>query len=96
MTPIRDAEAAIEVDPRVDDSYRATDREIDEGYLGQMRDDVTVTHGPEDAEKQISSSSDYPTKDETIYVEFEEDDPRNPFNFSRRYVIFLPMQTIQF
>jgi hypothetical protein len=68
------------VDPRVDDeAVRATEEELDESYGRQLRDDITaVSLRTGDVEKAGAK------EDERIYVEFEPDDPRNPFNFSRR------------
>lgn len=69
-------------DPRVDGSgLRATEKELDESYARQLRDDLTAVEArPSEVEQAGSKERD------RIYVEFSADDPRNPFNFSRRYV----------
>jgi hypothetical protein len=76
------------VDPRIDDSLRATDAEIDEGYLHQLREELTLSvHDRSgDAEKQTISSG-LSKEGNTIYVDFAPNDPRNPFNFSKRCVL---------
>jgi hypothetical protein len=83
MAEERDTNA---VDPRVDDALTATNEEVDEAYLRQLRDDVTACVRPdgEDVEKQERST--LSKESEHSYVDFEPNDPRNPVNFSRRYV----------
>jgi hypothetical protein len=89
-------ETRPEVDPRVDASTRATNEEVDESYLRQLRDDLTLSgHGRSDTEKQGAPSN--LVKDgENIYVEFEKDDPRNPFNFTRRFARSILPPTVPF
>ncbi|OSD05327.1 MFS general substrate transporter [Trametes coccinea BRFM310] len=74
------------VDPRIRPSDRPTDEVLDESYVRQLTDLVKHKH-PHDHEKGTSekgSQGESQNEDhETIYVEFEENDPRDPMNFTR-------------
>ncbi|KAI9062694.1 MFS general substrate transporter [Trametes sanguinea] len=74
------------VDPRIRPSDRPTDEVLDEGYVRQLTEFVEHKH-PHDHEKGISEKGSQEDSrnedDETIYVEFEENDPRDPMNFTR-------------
>jgi hypothetical protein len=73
------------VDPRVgDDNLRATNEHVVGSYSHQLRKDFgTTSVRTRDIERAALK------KDERIYIEFEQDDLRNPFNFSRRCTISL-------
>ncbi|KAI0761799.1 MFS general substrate transporter [Trametes elegans] len=71
------------VDPRIRASDRPTDDVLDEGYVRQLSDFIEHRHHYEKSSSEKGSgegSSQDP--DEIIYVEFEEDDARDPMNFS--------------
>jgi hypothetical protein len=75
-----DANDTNSIDPRVNDAALcATENEPDESYGSQLRDNLTA------ASVRISDIEKTGTeKDERIYIDFEPNDPQNPFNFSRR------------
>lgn len=68
------------------DSLHTIDHEIRVDHHDHLRDDLTVTHVSLSGEKHAAASSNYSIvkKDQVVYVDFDEDDPRNPFNFSHR------------
>ncbi|RPD64469.1 MFS general substrate transporter [Lentinus tigrinus ALCF2SS1-7] len=73
------------VDPRISPAERTPDATLDESYLRQLTDHRHHTdqhHKEEKNEKELEQSASEDTADETIYVEFEDDDPRDPMNFS--------------
>jgi hypothetical protein len=75
------------VDPRIDNALRASTVEIDQGYLSQVqRHSSSANTARGDAEKSQPSASDSLAKDDIIYVDFEPNDPRNPFNFTKKCV----------
>jgi hypothetical protein len=68
---------------------RSTREDMDVNYLHQLREDENVSgHDRSDAEKQAVPSN-LMKEAEIIYVEFELDDPRNPFNFTRKSVQYM-------
>jgi hypothetical protein len=77
------------VDPRVSPELRATNDDIGEGLFRQLSDAVRH-HGQHptvpDAEKQPRSSTrpSSPDEKDTIYVDFEPGDSRNPANYTLR------------
>ncbi|KAJ2917132.1 hypothetical protein MD484_g3284, partial [Candolleomyces efflorescens] len=69
------------IDPRLDLSVRPSSEELDEGLSRQLSNIIYCqTSRTEDGEKQSSRRS----EEEPLYVEFKENDPRNPINYSRR------------
>jgi hypothetical protein len=73
------------VDPRIDDTLRASNAEVDEGYLHQLRDRLPPPITPHNGTEKSTSSSSSAQESQVIYLEFEADDPRDPFNFTQRY-----------
>ncbi|KAI8985777.1 MFS general substrate transporter [Trametes punicea] len=71
------------VDPRIRPSDRPTDDVLDEDYVRQLSDYIEHKHPHKRGTSETGSQDDSRTEDETIYVEFEEGDPRDPMNFSR-------------
>jgi hypothetical protein len=77
-------ESGLEVDSRVDACTRSTREDMDVNYLHQLREDENMSgHYRSDTEKQAVPSN-LVKEAENIYVDFELDDPRNPFNFTRK------------
>jgi hypothetical protein len=74
------------VDPRIDDTLRASNAEVDEGYLHQLRDHLPPPLTPHNGNEKSTSSNSSAQESQVIYLEFEADDPRDPFNFTQRYV----------
>lgn len=79
------------VDPRIDDSVRASTVQIDQGYLHQVHDHSSTNTARNDVEKDQLSKKTSPAQDEVIYLDFEPNDPRNPFNFSTKYVLTITL-----
>ncbi|KAI0741993.1 MFS general substrate transporter [Daedaleopsis nitida] len=82
------------IDARISPSDRAPDASLEESYIRQLRahptDNGQEKYAAAKLEVQTEVSGEE-SSDETIYVEFEDGDPRNPANFSyvRRWVITL-------
>lgn len=81
------------VDPRLGPELRATDRDLETGLRGQLGEFVqqcarSQSHSEgqseSELEKRRKSSSSDGTRHDVVYVEFEENDPRNPMSMSRR------------
>ncbi|RPD64468.1 MFS general substrate transporter [Lentinus tigrinus ALCF2SS1-7] len=68
------------VDPRISPAERPPEATLDERFLRQLSDHRH--HKDEKNEKELEQSASENTADETIYVEFEDDNPRDPMNFS--------------
>ncbi|KAI0642409.1 MFS general substrate transporter [Trametes meyenii] len=84
------------VDPRIRPADRPTDEELDEGYVHQLTDYIEHKHHHHDRnrdhEKGVSDKGSQDSRtvaDETIYVEFDDGDPRDPMNFTyaRKWLI---------
>ncbi|KAI0369756.1 MFS general substrate transporter [Pilatotrama ljubarskyi] len=78
-----------DVDPRIRPSDRPSNEVLDEGYIRQLSDYIEHKHH---YKKSASEGEDSQKEsEETIYVEFDEGDPRNPMNFSyaRKWAITL-------
>ncbi|KAI0630775.1 MFS general substrate transporter [Trametes polyzona] len=71
------------IDPRISPSDRPKDDVLDEGYIRQLGDYVEHKHHRDHEKGASEKGSSQSDSDEIIYVEFEEDDPRDPMNFSR-------------
>ncbi|KAI0332771.1 MFS general substrate transporter [Cubamyces sp. BRFM 1775] len=72
------------VDPRIRPSDLPTDDVLDEGYVRQLGDFIEHKHHYDKSRSEKSSHEDSRGEsNETIYVEFEDGDSRDPQNFSR-------------
>ena len=80
------------VDPRLSPDDRPDNDRLDEGYVRQLDDYIhhrdhhlhkTVTRASEKVSEKGKQKEETPSeKEEPLYVEFEEGDPRDPANFS--------------
>ncbi|KAH9849849.1 MFS general substrate transporter [Lenzites betulinus] len=69
------------VDPRIRPSDRPTDEDLDIGLVRQLSNYIEHKHHEKKSPSEKESSQN--DSEEIIYVEYEENDSRDPMNFSR-------------